>query len=556
MRGGPPRRTAPDVRSPAGAIAWEYHRKHRWGLAAVALYPVALVTIRLVLGPGGLPTGLDDETKFALAVVVPLSVIFYYLLAVFSFGFAGDVVGRRSIYPARMFTLPVGSAALAGWPMLYGAVTMAALWAVTRLFAPWPHGVTVPAVWPAVLVAALLAWTQALMWASYGLRGLRVLAIVLWLSSLSIVAQIALFYRVSEPRMLVILGPQLPLAFLLAWSAVGRARRGDVRDWRGSFARVPWLVRRRQRHTGFDSPARAQAWLEWRRYGRALPALVAMPLVVVLALLFVARGAPALIMSILAIALLTPPFMAVFVATAVRKAGAADADGHGLTPFMATRPMTSAALIKAKLTMAIRSTLATWLLLAVAIPLGLYASGTAPDVIDVARTVRSALGTPRAVTLVLLLVVALLGATWKQLVQSLYIGLSGRQWAIKGSAFLALVLLTALTPVALWLSEDIGALVTLLDALPWILAVLVACKLSAAAWVATHLYDGGFLGERTLVVGAVGWLVGVLALHGLLVWLVDTPFVASYVLLLAAILAIPVARVAAAPLALAWNRHR
>lgn len=544
------------VRSPAGAIAWEYYRKHRWGLAAVALYPVTLVTIRLVLGTDGLPAGLDDETKFALSVVVPLSVIFYYLLAVFSFGFAGDLVGRRSVYPARMFTLPVGSAALAGWPMLYGAVTMAVLWAVTRLFAPWPHGVTVPVVWPAVLVAVFLAWIQALMWASYGLRGLRVLAIVLWLSSLSIVAQVALFYRVSEPRMLVILGPQLPLAYLLAWGAVVRARRGDVRDWRGLFARVPRLLRRRHRRTGFDSPARAQAWLEWRRYGRALPALVAMPLVADLGLLFVARGAPVLIMTILAIALLIPPFMAVFVATTVRKASAADTDGHGVTPFMANRPMTSAALVKAKLTMAIRSTLVTWLLLAVGLPLGLYASGTAPDVIDFARNVRAALGTPRALTLLLLAVAAALGATWKQLVQSLYIGLSGRQWAINGSAFLALALLTAVTPLALWLSDDIGALVTLLDAVPWILAVLVALKLSAAAWVATHLYDGGLLGERTLVVGAIGWLVSVLALHGLLVWLVDTPFVASYVLFLAAILAIPAARVAAAPLALAWNRHR
>ena len=43
-----------------------------------------------------------------------------YFLAVFSFGLAGDLAARQSIYPARMFTLPVTTAALAGWPMLYG----------------------------------------------------------------------------------------------------------------------------------------------------------------------------------------------------------------------------------------------------------------------------------------------------------------------------------------------------------------------------------------------------------------------------------------------------
>ncbi len=96
----------------------------------------------------------------------------------------------------------------------------------------------------------------------------------------------------------------------------------------------------------------------------------------------------------------------------------------------------------------------------------------------------------------------------------------------------------------------------MLEALPWILAVLAGLKLCAAAWVATRLYDARLLSDRTLVAGAACWLVVVLALHGLLVWLVATPFIPSYLLLLVAILATPLARVSAAPLALAWNRHR
>lgn len=120
------------MRSPAAAMAWEFRRRHRWGLVGVGVYLLALPAIRLLVGGEGVAGDLNDELKFALAVVIPASVAFYYLLAVFSFGFAGDLAGRQSVYPARMFTLPVGSAALAGWPMLYGGLAMVVLWTVTR----------------------------------------------------------------------------------------------------------------------------------------------------------------------------------------------------------------------------------------------------------------------------------------------------------------------------------------------------------------------------------------------------------------------------------------
>src|SRR6266516_2529304 len=196
------------MRSPALAIGWEFRRRHRWGLIAVAGYLCVVATIRFLILEPGAPV-LVDSVRFAAEVSVPLTTTFVYLLAVFSFGFAGDLAARHSMYPARMFTLPVTNAALVGWPMLYGTAAMAILWLAARLVAVWPSGIEIPLVWPALLAAALLAWTQAL-------PGMRLIVAVLCLAALDTVVLLAIHFKAGEPRMVAILAPQLPLAYLVA----------------------------------------------------------------------------------------------------------------------------------------------------------------------------------------------------------------------------------------------------------------------------------------------------------------------------------------------------
>jgi hypothetical protein len=141
-------------------------------------------------------------------------------------------------------------------------------------------------------------------------------------------------------------------------------------------------------------------------------------------------------------------------------------------------------------------------------------------------------------------------------VQSLYIGMSGREWVVKASVFLALAFLAVVLPLAVWISRNRQAMAVLWTNFALIAAVLVCFKLSAAVWIAMRLHDRQLLSDSTLVIGAVCWDVAVFALYGLLVWIVPLVFVGNYVLLLVAILEVPLARLAAAPLALAWNRHR
>src|SRR6266571_3010545 len=491
------------MRSPALAIGWEFRRRHLWALIAMGGYLLVLAAIKvLFLGPME-PIRLDPPDGRAAVVITPLTATYFYLLAAFSFGLAGDLAARPSIYPARMFALPVRTAALVGWPMLYGTAAVAILWLVTALSARWQWGIELPLIWPALLAAVFLAWTQALMWMPYGLPGLRAIVTVPWLATLDAVALLAIHYQVPEPMMVAFLAPQLPLAYVTACSAVGRARRGEVPDWRGMFGRPASNAVLTRRRDHFPSPARAQAWFEWRRHGRSLPALVGLLLPFELALLWLAKDAPAFVFEILFLALITPPFMAAFTAWTVSQPNPQVRDSYGVPPFIATRPLTSAELIAAKLKMAMWSTLAAWLL-----------------------------------------------------VQSLHIGLTGREWIVKGSVLLTLTFLILLGPIVEWIIDSPSVQRALWNALPLILAGLVGLKMSAAAWIATRLDRSRLLSDRALVLGAACWLVAVLALYGVLVWFFSTPFVARYVLALIAILAVPLARISAAPLALAWNRHR
>ena len=475
------------MRSPALAIAWEFRQRHRWGLIALSVYLVVLTVTRLFILEPDQPLELDSAETFAFVVVVPMTSTLVYFLAVFSFGLTGDLAGRQSIYPARMFTLPVTTASLAGWPMLYGTVSVTILWLATRLLALWPAGIDVPLIWPAPLAAVLLAWTQVLMWMPYGLPGLRVIVLVLWLTVIDTVVLLAIHLNASESMMAAGLVPQLPLAYLAARFAVARARRGDVPDWRPAFARIRRAAdvpaRRRDK---FRSPARAQMWFEWRRHGWSLPALVGILLPFELALLFAATDAPTLVFFIVIVVLITPPFMAAFTAATVRKSNPFASDSYVVTPFLATRPVTSAALIAAKLKAMLLSTLAAWMLVLVAIPLGLVWSDTWPIVIERARAITEFIGAPRAIVIMLLLLVALLASTWKQLVQTLYIGLTGREWVMRASVFLTLSFVVLLGPIIQWIVDDKRVQAQLWDALPVILSFLAGLKISAVVAIAVR----------------------------------------------------------------------
>lgn len=515
--------------------------------------------MKLVIVARGHAVVYDSDETFALAVMGPITATFTYCLAVFTYGLSGDIAGRQSMYPRRLFTLPVSTAALAGWPMLHGTIAAALLWAATRAFVLWPSGVAVPVIWPTIAAAALLAWTQALTWMPYGLPGVRVILAVLWLGTIQSIVLLGLRYDASERLMLAIIAPQIPLAYLTARLAVALARRGVVPDWRGAFTWIARLAPVRKPRGQFASPARAQAWFEWRRHGWTLPALVGILLPCELALLFATGDTPTLVWIILFGVLLTPPFMAAFVAATVRKPdldGQGGGEHYGLAPFLATRPLPDRTLIAAKLEMSLVSAALTWTLVLAAIPLGLWLSDTWPVVRERWHRTIALMGESRAIVLALLIVLAFVASTWKQLVQTLYIGMTGRVWIVRASLVGTLAFLCVIGPILDWIAGSSAVQTALWNAAPAVLAVPAALKLSAAAWVAVRLYHSRLLRDRTLVIGAALWCGAVLALAAVLSWWIASEFFPRYLFVLGAILAVPLVRISAAPLALAWNRHR
>ena len=545
------------MRSSAAAFAWEFRRRHRWGLIAIGVYLAVIGAIRILAESRGLALRLDSPETFAFMDVVPLSSTFTYLLAVFTFGLEGDLTGRASMYPPRLFTRPVTTAALAGWPMLFGSVAMLMLWGAARLAVPWPDGVEMPTVWPGVLAASILAWTQALTWMPYPLPGLRIGVSVLLLWALDLVVFLWIYRKPSEWVMLALLVPQVPIAYGVARVAVARARRGHVPDWRGHFSRLAGGVASSAgAPRTFRSPAAAQSWLEWHRIGRSLPGWVAILLPFELALLLLSDRVPRLVDEILLSVLCTPILMATFAAANVRRASPQSRDAWGVSPFDGARPIATSALVRAKLEATVWSTALTWTLVLAAMPLALVITGTMDVVVEQARAVADAIGTARAVVLVLLALAFLVATTWKQLVQSLYVGLTGRGWLVKGSLFATLVALFLLGPILAWLMAHGAARGALWEAFPAILAVVATSKVMLSGAIAVRLQRRGLLSDRTLMAGAVGWCATVLALYTLFAWFLDSALFPRYLLVLLATVLVPLARVSAAPLALAWNRHR
>ena len=95
-----------------------------------------------------------------------------------------------------------------------------------------------------------------------------------------------------------------------------------------------------------------------------------------LATLWLSDNVPRLVDGILLCVLCTPIVMATFTAANVSRARQQTRDAPGVSPFDGARPVTTTALVRAKLMATVWSTALSWTLVLVAIPIGLAITGT------------------------------------------------------------------------------------------------------------------------------------------------------------------------------------
>jgi hypothetical protein len=218
--------------------------------------------------------------------------------------------------------------------------------------------------------------------------------------------------------------------------------------------------------------------------------------------------------------------------------------------------MSTGEMLGAKLRAAALSTLAAWALVVVAVPLAVILTGNLETAVGWWRQAQQEAPALKIVAGLLAATILLVGCTWKRLVDSLFFGLTGREWVMGCALSGGMVVFIGLGLVGMWIYKHPEIHEYLLALLPWLLGLLIACRLSVAGLALRAELRRRVLEPRTAVRWVTAWVCIASTLFGLLAYAVPAERVPVYNLAFAVLLAMPMARLTAAPLALAWNRHR
>jgi hypothetical protein len=538
------------MRSPALALAWQLYRPNRWGFYAIA----AGLTVLAVLSRT-LATHAAVQTLGGVSVILFVLTLLY-VMSVFAYSELGPR-GKHAGLPPRMLTLPMHTAALVAWPMLYGMIAAALLWlaAVWLVFEPCGMMKKGDIWWPALVCAALTANFQAVAWTFVGSPLVRLVVAVTLLPAWVVAAVRSGVIRDQYDL--------VPWLILLITGSYLLAVAGVMRDRRGAGSLLAWLRARagraadrlRRRRAPFASAARAQVWFEWRQKGLILPCLLGVFMLGLLLTVPVTAFDAPLLLRVLA-AFVSLPLVAAFVVGFGMGKRSFWAKELGLTPYTATRPVSSGALALAKLQMAARSAAAAWALMLALAVLWVFLSGTRYEVgrwWERLSAGRQPLEMWSAVGLGLVGVVAL---TWGQLVGGLCLGLTGRPWVVNAVTGVYLAGAAGLGAVGVWTAYHPTAYDAVLVIL-WVQVVLaLLAKLLVAAWAVRAVYRRGLLGAGTLGWLLAVWAVGTGSLVALNYLVIPAGPAPRHLIAAAQPLLLPLVRLMATPLALAWDRHR
>jgi hypothetical protein len=520
--------------------------------AQIAVFATAAIVYASLLHAGPLDPQAGRTLHFVLLWIVFAA----------ASGAALTAVGS----PSQFYLLPVSNGLIAAVMLLPAILSAGMTYAVTALAVNGMFAVGWPVAGPALFLGMTAGVMQAISLAAGPshtgrLAGWSLAAILLegWLRACygggRFLLPQATWPAVTTAE-LSFMALLIGISFLVNWAAISRDRRGDPALMSIVDMRPAMLMRGRSPTVSrFAGAGRAQFWFEWRQKGLIIPGLFAVFAgFMVVGYVFdqFDNREYELLHGCFGFGTGLAPIAAI-VGLVVGHVDLAGANSE-CDSFLATRPATNAFLAGALLKTAAASLLVTWVLWCAAMLATtgwLYLHQGTEPVLDL-WTLHGEFAAAFATLgdwYAALLFGAVLVAAWIPLSLAASLVLTGRPRLLVSVVAGSVPALLA----GLFLASRAAEGQPGVPAAAWHF-VIGSISMAATAWLFVAARRGGQIGASFSVKAATAWLAAC-AVGGCIYILVG-PLNLSDLVLVGGVLALPLASLAAAPLALAWNRHR
>ncbi|HEY4234885.1 MAG TPA: hypothetical protein VGM76_15745 [Lacipirellulaceae bacterium] len=529
------------MRSIPLAMTWEIFARARWALLAAALAGIAFPALIIALLRHEGQVDPQDPSWLLLNIV---------LVQINAFLFGAAVLGGQGKV-SQLYAYPLSTPKIVAWRLLPLMVAIALetcfyTWGLNSIFLfHWP-------LWgPALSLAVAFAAVQAAVWLTekslwtFVSLFCPVIVFCIWFKTrygFLMAPPTHLWLEVTPSEVLAML-MAATLAYGVAIYGVARNRRGEPPF---SLGIISWLVARFETPANFKSPfrtaERAQAWYEWRAKGWMMPVLALIGLLVASIIwLCVSRRADDLFQGVLGCGGFFLILAFIFGLVMGNVASGTKAD---MGQCFATHPITSTVWARIILQTAALSALVTWAIWIVAVA-AIYGILAALRMTDQIRT----LEVPRA--LGWRYFPAVLIGSWTLVGLGASLMLLGRptlMFKLLSAVVIAPIAYTLLAKFAL--SYD-----AVLELDRFMAAAMGAVSLLATAWLFAWARRRSLIEWATVCAAASAWaLASTLVMRQLPpAQLMSLPLL---LLVVTGLCALVIAPLAAAPLAISWNRNR
>ena len=523
--------------------------RRRFSFAMNACYLLAmLITANFALAGAELSIGGQKLPEVGWYLGLPSMLSFLFWIGAVCQVDAED--DSEEGFTDRIYILPLTTVEIVLPLMIIGGSISCFLWWIIRKGVFEAGGVDVGAapigasLWLTTNVAQLLTWTR---FSNNWLRIAAALAIVCLFG-----AAAAGFYcfEVGTSATLTVIAASIVAINALTVCLVSRSRCGE----RISLPRLTFRLNTRRSTAKSSAPhgnaSAALFWLEWRTFGWLFPAFVGTTAFCLCVFAVVARGDQEATIGQVVVPCIVAPLFAFTLGSMLGKFKAPGSKDV-YEQFLFTLPLSDADIYNAKIRLV--ATSATVGLVILSVIFAVFCLEP-KSLAAIRHDLAGASGYSNA-WLYSLSFCGLIAVTQKELLTSLWIGLTGRSWmenaiaSVVGALFLALVLLTLFPftePIKIWLFNHLGEL---------LFGAFVLKTIIAAALL-------GFAMRSRLVTAR--WALGVVGIWGFAAIVLfmaiksgaGPEFAWNNEAFWGAAIYAPLLRIAAIPRALDWNRRR